>query len=516
MSDKNSQLLAALIAERKLTTETIGRVMKLYSSGKDVISYLQKDFTDAQLQEILTGLEEGCDVSFYDNTLLSPEQMKAIRVGTSRLSKSQSQLPLEGQPTPCEDIITVIERDDSSNNGEDKHITEQRTSEKAKPDVVEDEPDSPTAKIFGGIFGFVMVAALVLLPRLCSQRIEKETIDLIQDFDKRGVDLKYEPKVTTVNSGDLSLEHTVDWESTTGDAEGYGYSIDLSHNSTFVAAIEVTAFRNPNHMPLSGAVNLSINQLSALFGGVKATAEEVRDFVLYDTPSKVFNYRLAGDDNMKRRCITSVIGNYVVLVHEAFERSVNKEFDDVFGSIERSIRIKSDSQTTKDEQQSNPPTQVHSQKPGSENMTISHEEATVGVGKTITLKAYNYGSILRWESDDTDIATVSQSGVVRGKSQGSVLIWAIGDEENYLCCNVIVEPSSKNMTISQEKATVGVGKTITLKAYNYGSTLRWESDDPDIATVSQNGVVKGKSLGNVFIWAIGDEENYLCCDVFVK
>lgn len=442
MSDKNSQLLAALIADRKLNTGTIGRVMRLYSSGKDVITYLQKDYSDAQLQEILTGLEEGCDVSFYDNTKLSPEQMKAIRLGVSQLSDSQVQTPIEIESTPSE-TETAEERKTIPQTDVAEKIEGRQTGEKVETNN-DDESNSPSAKILGGLFGFITIAAIILLPRLCSQRVEKKNIELIQDLNNRGLvvkdgDVKYEPqlpKMLIVKSGDLFLEHPYDWESTTGDADGYGYHIELSHNSSFIAAIQVVAFRNPKHMPLNSAVDLSKKQISAMFDGIKATTEEVRDYDLNDTPAKVFDYKLAGDSNLNRRCITAVKGDYILLINEAFENYDNKDFNGIFGSIEQSIKIIS---KISDSNQHTPSTQVSSPRPSSKNMTISREEATVGVGKTITLKAYNYGSKLRWESDDTDIATVSQGGVVRGKSPGSVLVWAIGDEETYLCCDVTVE-----------------------------------------------------------------------------
>ena len=443
MSDKNSQLLAALFADRKLNTGTIGRVMRLYSSGKDVITYLQKDYTDAQLQEILTGLEDGCDVSFYDNTKLSPEQMKAIRLGVSQLSDSQFQTPLEKESTPSDAGNTVEKRNSNSETNAAEAIDGQQTGEKVESGN-NDESDNPSAKIMGGIFGFIAIAAIVLLPRLCSQRVEKKNSELIQDLNKRGLvvkdgDVKYEPqhpKMLIDKSGDLVLERPYDWESTTGDADGYGYQIDLSHNSSFVAAMQVVAFRNPSHMPLSSAVDLSKRQISAMFDGIKATTEAVRDYDLNNTPAKVFNYKLAGDSNLNRRCITAVKGDYILLINEAFENYNNKDFNGIFGSIEESIKIIS---KISDSNQPAPSTQVSSPRTSSKNMTISQEEATVGIGKSITLKAYNYGSRLRWESDDPEIATVSQGGVVRGESQGSVLIWAIGDEETYLCCDVKVE-----------------------------------------------------------------------------
>lgn len=456
MNDNNSKLLAELIAERKLNPETIGRVMRLYSSGKDIITYLRKDYTDAQLQEILTGLEDGCDVSFYDNTKLSPSQMKAIRLGTSHLSTNKTQKKLEEEcpsvdeqekETPGEPRDTIKDNTDSSKTDGGLSTDEQLTSETTAPEEVEEETGGSAASIIGKVLGFALVAFLILLPRLCTQRIEKMNRELVQNLRQRGLvvkdgNIKYEPKLITVNSGDLSLTHTQDWDATTGDADGHGYQIDLSHNSTYVAAIQVAAFSNPNRVSLSRAANLSKQQVSSLFEGITATTEEVRDFDLNGIPAKVFNYKLsaAGEGKMNRRCITSVMGNYVVLINEAFENYNDNDFDYIFGSIERSVSIKSgNSHNSIGNAQTKPSTQVSSSKSSSKNMTLSQEKVSIGVGKTVTLKAYNYGSRLKWESDDTGVATVSHGGVVKGISKGSTLVWAIGDGETYLCCDVVVE-----------------------------------------------------------------------------
>lgn len=456
MDDKKSKQLAELIAERNLNPETIGRVMRLFSSGQDVLSYLRKDYNDAQLQEILTGLEDGCDVSFYDNTKLSPSQMKAIRLGISHIPMNQdgeqtepnfASIDEQSKESQGKPSSTIVNNPDLTKTEDGSSTNEQQTSGTSEPAETDDKSGSSVTGIIGKLIGCALVACFFLLPRLCNQRIEKKNMELVQDLKDRGLvikdgDIKFEPKLMVAYSGDLSLEHTQDWEAATGDAGGYGCQIDLSHNSSYVAAIQVAAFNNPNHVSLSSAVNLSKKQISSIFEGIPATTGKVQDYDLNGTPAKVFSYKLsaAGEENMNRRCITSVMGNYIVLINEAFENYNDKDFNDIFGSIERSIKIKTgNTQVTSGNEKTKTSTQVSSQKASSKDMTISQEKVSIGIGQTLTLKAYNYGSRLKWESDNTDIATISQGGVVRGLSRGSTLVWAIGDGETYLCCEVEVK-----------------------------------------------------------------------------
>lgn len=73
--------------------------------------------------------------------------------------------------------------------------------------------------------------------------------------------------------------------------------------------------------------------------------------------------------------------------------------------------------------------------------------------------------------------------------------------------------SSAKMSISAESLTIDVGASKTLYAYNYGSSIQWESDNRIVATVTSSGVVKGVSAGTTTIWAKGKE--YKRCVVTV-
>ena len=348
MDTNNSRLLSELIAKRKLDSETIGRVMKLYTSGKDVLSYLQKDYTNDQLNEILAGLEDGSDVSFYDNLRLSPAQMRAIRSGIAHLSCDPSPASIEEQ-TESSKTYNGKNENDSSTIECTTPAREQQTSEETQSDSVDEKAGSSSfAGIIGKILGFVVIAALLLLPRLCARRIEKENKALFNDLTERGLvvkdgNIKVEPKLTSVHSGCLSLEHTKGWESAKGDADGYGYNIDLSYDSDYVASIQVAAFKNPNNVSLSRAAILSKNEISSLFDGQKITIGEIHDYDINDTPAKVYYYSLPTDgaNNISRRCITIILDKYVLLINEAIEDNDDddEDFSYIFGAIERSIKI---------------------------------------------------------------------------------------------------------------------------------------------------------------------------------
>jgi uncharacterized protein YjdB len=74
---------------------------------------------------------------------------------------------------------------------------------------------------------------------------------------------------------------------------------------------------------------------------------------------------------------------------------------------------------------------------------------TVNVNETITLKPTltptNANTTLTWESDDTSIAKVSQSGVVMGIKEGTAII-SVKTSNNLIaeCFVTVVDPSGIN------------------------------------------------------------------------
>ena len=77
-----------------------------------------------------------------------------------------------------------------------------------------------------------------------------------------------------------------------------------------------------------------------------------------------------------------------------------------------------------------------------------------------------------------------------------------------------VNYTAEKVDISDQSLLLVKKKQHTLKVTGYSGDIIWTSSNPEIATVSSNGVVKGKNIGNVIIKAkIGDQ--YLGCAVSV-
>jgi len=116
-----------------------------------------------------------------------------------------------------------------------------------------------------------------------------------------------------------------------------------------------------------------------------------------------------------------------------------------------------------------------------------------------------------YESSNTAVAVVNSSGIVTAVAPGSAVIKAVNGSRA-VTAEVKVAPSSgvaaataKGLAL-RSAATVTVGKSITLAPVVAGvgydlSAVAWSSSKPDIATVDNNGLVRGVKAGKAVITA---------------
>lgn len=81
-------------------------------------------------------------------------------------------------------------------------------------------------------------------------------------------------------------------------------------------------------------------------------------------------------------------------------------------------------------------------------VTMSKTSATIQIGDTVQLSALVNGTAktAAWGSSDTDVATVSSSGLVTGKAAGSTVITAMVDGASVECIVSVVKRSSTSTT----------------------------------------------------------------------
>jgi Bacterial Ig-like domain (group 2)/Bacterial Ig domain len=102
-----------------------------------------------------------------------------------------------------------------------------------------------------------------------------------------------------------------------------------------------------------------------------------------------------------------------------------------------------------------------------------------------------------WQSIDTNIAKISNTGLVTGLMPGTTTIkytyTNVAGCSSTVITNFKVDSLPKNISISTYQTTICVGSYTIV--FNDSSTGVWSSKKPTIATVDNTGYVSGKAIG---------------------
>lgn len=167
-------------------------------------------------------------------------------------------------------------------------------------------------------------------------------------------------------------------------------------------------------------------------------------------------------------------------------------------------------------------------------VSLSKDELVIEPGKSDNLlvtvhtddEPNEFNKHIVWKSENESIATVDQDGYIdAGNEPGEVKIIV---EYTYLGktftdeCTVIVRVPVESIKMSQKKAELQVGETITLEAKvspkkASEKSVRWHSENEAVATVDENGVVTAVAPGEVIIFAVSNDGDFKStCEVSVK
>lgn len=121
---------------------------------------------------------------------------------------------------------------------------------------------------------------------------------------------------------------------------------------------------------------------------------------------------------------------------------------------------------------------------------------------------------ITWSSDNSEIATVSQSGTVTAVNTGAANIIAETVEGGFKTyCNVIVSQPADGMTLDKSTYSMKTGDSVKLNAVftpenTTNQKIKWSSDNTDVASVGQGGVVTAFSTGTATITAESEDGGY--------
>lgn len=166
---------------------------------------------------------------------------------------------------------------------------------------------------------------------------------------------------------------------------------------------------------------------------------------------------------------------------------------------------------------------------GDFDFSLDRTRLTLEVNTTATLTAVFDPSDVKntaheWRSSNPDVATVSESGVVNAVSQGQATITATALANNKTAsCEItvvdkIIAPTS--ITLSSSEEFLLVGEKLKLNAVILPETandrsIRWTSENTEVATVDETGVVEAHSIGVTEITATTSNNKSAKCTLTV-
>ncbi len=161
------------------------------------------------------------------------------------------------------------------------------------------------------------------------------------------------------------------------------------------------------------------------------------------------------------------------------------------------------------------------------SVELSRTDKAMKIGESFTLTATvlpedAYNRAVTWESSDEAVAEVDENGVVTAKKLGTATITAISADSSIRAeCEVRVIKLVDSITFEESSIIIEKGKTATLTPVILPEDatekqLTWVSDNEDVVTVDENGVVTGVNGGKAKVKAITTTDGVFAeCEVTV-
>ena len=156
-------------------------------------------------------------------------------------------------------------------------------------------------------------------------------------------------------------------------------------------------------------------------------------------------------------------------------------------------------------------------------VTVTPESAALNVGTTKQLTATVAPSTasnksVTWTSSDNTIATVSSTGLVTAKGNGTATITARTASGGYTdTCTITVTTHVTGVSLSSSSLTINKGGTSQLTATVSPTTasnksITWSTSDPAVSTVSQTGLVTavGGGTANITVTTVDGSYSAQC------
>ena len=163
-------------------------------------------------------------------------------------------------------------------------------------------------------------------------------------------------------------------------------------------------------------------------------------------------------------------------------------------------------------------------------ITISQTDYTMHTGDELSLQANVLPATapqqVQWTTSDATVATVSDGGLVKavGAGEATVTVTSEDNPELHATCRLTVIPRVERVDLSENTLVMTFSAaeqtvhqlTATVYPANAVQDVLWESQDPTICTVDDNGLVTAKKVGNTAVVVIPKDRRDLVTVCYVS
>ena len=157
---------------------------------------------------------------------------------------------------------------------------------------------------------------------------------------------------------------------------------------------------------------------------------------------------------------------------------------------------------------------------------LNESQITLNKGDTYNLimsvTPDDFTDAVTWKSTDTDVVTVTETGVIKAVGTGTATVKLTVGNVSTSCRITVLQPVT-SISLDRSSIELDSADNYQLSAYIYPSTASnknvvWESSDPSVATVDDNGMVTAlkKGTAKITVKAMDGSNVSASCTVTVK
>ena len=121
----------------------------------------------------------------------------------------------------------------------------------------------------------------------------------------------------------------------------------------------------------------------------------------------------------------------------------------------------------------------------------------------VTVSPIGLDPVLSWRSSNTNVASVTNEGIVKGVDAGTATITVTASNGKYSTCKVTVtRPALKKISVPETvKIIKGYSSALEVTPVPLDATFTgsWESSNSEVASITANGQISAKEIGSATV-----------------